>query len=106
MLKIPLKQVPSQKLRVVLGGQNCTINLYYRFGNTYMDLVVGDSVVVNGAICRNRSSVVNIANHTFAGTLHFLDLLGDSDPNYKLFNDRYILLYVSASESTPRGLLV
>lgn len=105
MLKIPLKQVPSQKLRVVLGGKNCTINLYYRFGNTYMDLVVGGDVVVNGAICRNRSSVVNVANHTFTGALYFLDLLGDSDPNYKLFNDRYILLYVSADESTPRGLL-
>lgn len=105
MLKIPLKRVPSQKLRVVLGGQNCTINLYYRFGNTYMDLVVGNSVVINGAICRNRSSVVNVANHVFAGALYFLDLLGDSDPNYKLFNDRYILLYVSADESTPRGLL-
>ena len=105
MLKIPLKQVPSQKLRVVLGGQNCTINLYYRFGNTYMDLVVGNNVVINGAICRNRSSAVNVANHVFAGALYFLDLLGDSDPNYKLFNDRYILLYVSADESTPRGLL-
>lgn len=105
MLKIPLKQVPSQKLRVVLGGQNCTISLYYRFGNTYMDLVVGSNVVINGAICRNRSSVVNVANHVFAGALYFLDLLGDSDPNYKLFNDRYILLYVPADESTPRGLL-
>lgn len=105
MLKIPLKRVSSQKLRVVLGGQNCTINLYYRFGNTYMDLVVGGGVVVNGAICRNRSSVVNVANRIFTGALYFLDLLGDSDPNYKLFNDRYILLYVSASESTPRGLL-
>ena len=105
MLKIPLKQVPSQKLRVVLGGQNCTINLYYRFGNTYMDLVVGNNVAINGTICRNRSSVVNVANHIFTGALYFLDLLGDSDPNYKLFNDRYILLYVSADESTPRGLL-
>ena len=105
MLKIPLKQIPSQKLRVVLNGQNCTISLYYRFSNTYMDLVVGNNVVINGAICRNRSSVVNVANHIFAGALYFLDLLGDSDPNYKLFNDRYILLYVSASESTPGGLL-
>ena len=105
MLKIPLKQIPSQKLRVVLNGQNCTISLYYRFGNTYMDLVVGNNVVINGAICRNRSSVVNVANHIFAGALYFLDLLGDSDPDYKLFNDRYILLYVSASESTPGGLL-
>ena len=51
MLKIPLKQVPSQKLRVVLGGQNCTINLYYRFGNTYMDLVVGE---IGRASCRER----------------------------------------------------
>lgn len=104
MVKIPLKQTPSQKLRVVLDGQNCTIRVYYRFGNVYLDLVVGDVVVETGAICRNRASIIKVSNRIFAGGLYFLDLLGDNDPDYTLFNDRYILLYVSASEQVPEGL--
>lgn len=104
MVKIPLKQTPSQKLRVVLDGQNCTIRIYYRFGCTYLDLVVKDIVVETGAICRNRTSVIKIPNRTFAGGLYFLDLLGDKDPDYNLFNDRYVLLYVSPSEQVPEGL--
>lgn len=105
MVKIPLQQTPSQKLRVVLAGQNCTISVYYRFGNTYMDLLVADTIVQQGAICRNRASIINIANSVFAGSLHFLDLLADEDPDYQLFNDRYILLYVAADEPLPKGLM-
>lgn len=104
MVKIPLKQTPSQKLRVVLGGQNCTMSIYYRFGNTYMDLSVDNTVVVNGAICRNRASIVQVANITFSGSLHFVDLLGTNDPDYHLYNDRYILLYVPKDEALPEGL--
>ena len=106
MVKIPLKQTPSQKLRVVLAEQNCTISVYYRFGNTYMDLVTNGGVVQTGAICRNRQGIIQVANHIFSGTLAFLDLLGDSDPDYHLFGDRYILLYVPANEALPGGLSV
>lgn len=106
MVKIPLKNTPSQKLRVVLAEQNCTISIYWRFGNTYMDLMVNDGIVEQGAICRNRQSIVKIAQHIFSGTLCFLDLLGDNDPDYTLFNERYILLYVPANEALPGGLSV
>ena len=71
----------------------------------YLDLLVGDTVVQQGAICRNRANIINIANSVFAGSLHFLDLLADEDPDYKLFNDRYILLYVAADEPLPKGLM-
>lgn len=104
MVKIPLKSIPSQKLRVVLDGQNCTISVYYRFGNTYLDLIVGDVVVEQGAICRNRASIIKIANNTFKGTLHFLDMLGDNDPYYADFGDRYRLFFVSETETLPAGL--
>ena len=104
MLKIPLKQIPSQKIRVVLGGQNCTLSIYYRFGSLYMDLYVGDNLVEQGAACRNRASIIRVSNSYFSGSLHFLDLLGDKDPDYQLFNDRYILLFVSANETLPAGL--
>jgi hypothetical protein len=31
-------------------------------------------------------------------------MLGDSDPDYHLYNERYILLYVPAGEEIPEGL--
>jgi hypothetical protein len=103
MNKIPLKQLPAQKLRVVLDDQNCTLNIYYRFGNVYLDLLVGDADVITGAICRNRQNIITVANNDFKGGLYFLDLLGDSDPEYGLFNDRFVLLFVAAGEEVPGG---
>lgn len=104
MLKIPLKQIPSQKTRVVLAGQNCTLSIYYRFGSVYMDLYVGNNLVEQGAVCRNRASIIRVSNSYFSGSLHFLDLLADNDPDYHLFNVRYILLFVPADEPLPEGL--
>lgn len=104
MVKIPLKNVPSQTFNVVLGGQNCTIDLYYRFGNTYMDLICNQETVTTGAICRNRASIVQVSNNIFAGSLHFLDTLGDAPPYYKSYGSRFILLYVGVDEEIPKGL--
>ena len=104
MVKIPLENIPSQKLRVVLDGQNCTLLIYYRFGNIYLDLYVGDEVVQQGAICPNRASIITRANSIFTGSLHFLDLLADDPPDYNLYNDRFILLYVAEGEALPEGL--
>jgi hypothetical protein len=105
MVKIPLKAVPAQNFKVVLDGQNCQISIYYRFGDTYLDLICNDVVIIRGAVCRNRAAVIQKATNNFTGNLHFIDLLGDSDPNFNGFNDRWSLLFVPASEPTPKGLL-
>lgn len=104
MIKIPLNPVPSQSIKVVLAGQNCEIKIYYRFGTMYMDLICNNSLVQSGAVCRNRASIVQVANNNFKGSLHFVDLLGESEPIYKDFQSRYSLLYVSEDEELPRGL--
>lgn len=98
MRKIPLQAVPSQTLKVKLDGQNCEIRVYYRFGSTYMDLTVGGVSVVTGAICRDRTDIVNISQTAFSGNLLFVDMLGASDPNYKNFGERWRLFYKAASE--------
>lgn len=105
MKKIPLQAIPSQKVRVVLDEQNVVLSFYYRFGNIYADIICNDSIVQKGAVCRNRVNIVQIANITFDGGLYFLDLLGDSDPQYKLLGQRYILIYVGADEALPGGLM-
>lgn len=105
MKKIPLQKLPSQKVRVVLDGQNVTLSIYYRFGNMYMDIITNDGLVQQGAVCRNRINVVQVANIIFKGGLYFLDLLGAHDPYYKQFGSRYILLYVGDDEALPGGLM-
>ena len=98
MKKIPLSPVPAQTLKVKLSKQNCVLRVYYRFGSTYMDVTVNGTVVTTGAICRDRQSIVQIANNAFAGQLLFVDMLGDSDPVYNGFGERFRLFYKAASE--------
>ena len=105
MRKIPLQAIPSQKVRVVLDGQNCTLSFYYRFGNLYADVLCNDGAVQIGAICCNRMNIIQVANTIFSGGLYFVDLLGDTHPQYSLLGKRYILLYVPESEELPRGLM-
>ena len=102
MLKIPLQQTPAQSLKVKLANQNCEMRVYYRFGSTYLDLTVDGVVVCTGAICRNRQSVVQIANNAFQGSLFFLDMLGQSDPLYSGFGERWRLFYMTAAEYASR----
>ena len=98
MRKIPLPPVPAQSLKVKLDGQNCEMRVYYRFGNTYMDLTVGGVVVVTGAICRDRQNIIQIAQNAFSGALLFVDMLGGSDPLYSGFGERWRLFYKAADE--------
>ena len=98
MKKIPLSPVPAQSLKVKLGGQNCQIRVYYRFGSTYMDLTAGGVVVVTGAICRDRQNIIQIAQNAFQGALLFVDMLGTSDPLYSGFGERWRLFYKAANE--------
>ena len=98
MKKIPLQPVPAQTLKIKLGGQNCQIRVYYRFGNTYMDITASGVVVVTGAICRDRQNVIQIAQNVFQGALLFVDMLGTSDPLYSGFGERWRLFYKAANE--------
>ena len=98
MKKIPLSPVPAQSLKVKLGGQNCQIRVYYRFGSTYMDITAGGVVVCTCAICRDRQNIVQIANNAFSGALLFVDMLGASDPLYSGFGERWRLFYKAANE--------
>jgi hypothetical protein len=98
MKKIPLQPVPAQTLKIKLGGQNCQIRVYYRFGSTYMDLTAGGVVVVTGAICRDRQNIIQIAQNAFSGALLFVDMLGTSDPLYSGFGERWRLFYKAANE--------
>lgn len=101
MVRIPLQAIPSQTLRTELDGQDATIHLYYRFGNMYMDLYIGNDAVQLGAVCRFGASIIQRTNTIFKGSLHFLDMVGDADPMYAYLDDRFRLFYVSEGEELP-----
>ena len=98
MIKVPLKKTPAQSLKIKLDGQNCEIRIYYRFGATYLDLVCNGTEIVKGALCRDRQSVIQIAQSAFEGRLLFVDMLGTNDPLYTGFGERWRLFYRAADE--------
>lgn len=90
---IPLLQLPNQKLSVILGGQNCTISLYWRQERLYLDLTCNASVVCKGAVCQDRVDIVQSPSRYFSGSLFFLDLQGDRPPHWQELGTRYVLAY-------------
>lgn len=98
MLTIPLNAVSSQSLNVLLGGQNCQINVYQKSTGLYLDLSINNSPVVSTVICRDRVKLVRYQYHDFVGDLCFADTQGDDDPVYTGLGDRFILVYLEASD--------
>lgn len=95
-LTVPLSQMPAQKFRVVLNGQNCMISLYKRGSFMYMDLAVNRAQIITGAICLSGVKLVQYNDINFNGNLYFLDLNGsNAQPDYAEFNTRFALMYLS-----------
>lgn len=104
MTSIPISALPSQEFRVVLDDQDCTISLYWRQDKVYLDLHVDQTPIIVGALCQNRANIIKTASPYFRGTLHFVDLLGESAPYWEDLDTRYILLYATQEEELPEGL--
>lgn len=106
MIRIPLRNLPSQEIQVVLDDQECTISVYWRFGLMFLDLTVGDNIVCTGAICRNGASITQFPSLYFKGSLHFWDVQGSmKPPQWNGLEDRYALFYLSDSEIVPPALM-
>lgn len=82
MLGIPLAETPSQTLSVVLNGQACILNVYQKFYGLFMDVIVSNSVIIQGVICQNNNFIVRSLYLGFVGDLMFVDTQGTSDPDY------------------------
>lgn len=102
MQTIPLRAVPSQTLSVQLDGQSCQINVKQLFYGVFVDLYVDNVAVILGVQAENLNRIVRDAYLGFAGDLFFYDTQttseGGSDPDYAGFGDRFVLIYLSASE--------
>ena len=104
MQQIPLRQLPSQSFQIILDGQYCTITLYWKQKQLYLDLLVGNEPVIVGHICQNRANILQSPNYKFRGTLHFWDTRGDRPPAWGELDTRYILLFLSEGEEIPEAL--
>lgn len=98
MLVVPLQPIPSQTLNCTLAAQPCTINVYQQMFGLYMDLLIGNTPIVQGIIALNYNLIVRNTYLGFAGDFVFYDSQGTSDPVYTGFGTRYFLAYLEASD--------
>ncbi len=101
MLEIPLINFPNQELLITLDSQNCTISIYQRDDYTFLDLIVGQEAIVQGAICMPLTSIIQKPAN-FKGQLFLWD---SSSPDtaqalarYQDLGTRFKLMYVSEDE--------
>lgn len=91
---IPTQATPSQTFSVLLSGQNCQIDIYQKAQGLFLNLFVDGTMIVGGVICENRNRIVRDAYFGFIGDLAFVDLQGNSDPDYRELGSRFILVYI------------
>lgn len=95
---IPISAVPSQTFNIVLAGQNCSMSIFQKSDDVYLDLAVSNTPIVQGVLCVDRVKVVRHGYLGFIGDISFVDLQGASDPDYNGFGTRYRLIYLEASD--------
>lgn len=99
-VEIPLTAVPSQRLAIVLAGQNCLINVYQKADSMYVDLTVNDVPVLRTHAARHAIGLLLAAKYFgFIGDLVFIDTRDEAPPEYTGLGDRWIFIYLSPSEA-------
>lgn len=103
ILIIPIRPITNQSLNVVLNGQNCTIDLLTRGGNTFLNLFVNNSPIVQG----RKLSLTKVVPYEylqtkFVGNLALLnnDLNIKDNPDYTKFGISQSLIYYQKSDLT------
>lgn len=62
-------------------------------GNLIADVIVDNIPQRYGVMCNNNMPLV--PNNMLGGNIYFQDQYGNDNPQYKDFNDRYLLIYDS-----------
>lgn len=101
MLVVPTRPVPNQTFHVLLGGQDCTLNIYQRTTGLFMDVLVGGVQIIGGVVCQNLNRIVRSLYLGFIGDLAWVDLQGNLDPNFTGLGFRWFLVYLSPAEVPP-----
>lgn len=93
VVTIPLKQVPSQAVNVLLSGQPCTVELRQMTGRQYFSVSVNGTVICRNVLMVNRSRIVRAAYTEFVGDFFVVDTQGDAAPEYTGWGTRWLLAF-------------
>jgi len=92
---IQVSAVPSQKINVVLDGQNCSLFLREMDGKQYLSLSIdGEAVFSNAMVC-DRIPLKKYHYLPLKGDIASADQQGTSDPDWRQWNTRFLLVYSS-----------
>lgn len=94
---IPLKQIPSQSVNVMLSSQPCTIELRLMNGRQYFSLSVNGNVICQNVLMVNFSYIVRAAYTGFIGDFFVFDTQGDAPPEYTGWGARWLLAFNDAA---------
>lgn len=95
---IPLAAVAAQTLKVVLGQQNCVLNVYQKSTGIYLDVTLEGEVILTGVLARDRVRCIRQAYLGFVGDLAFMDTQGTDDPLYSGLGSRWVLMYLEPAD--------
>lgn len=95
---IPLAAVAAQTLKVVLGQQNCVLNVYQKSTGMYLDVTLEGEVILTGVLARDRVRCIRQAYLGFVGDLAFMDTQGTEDPVYSGLGSRWVLMYLEPAD--------
>lgn len=102
MVEIPLVAIPNQQLLVTLDNQDCTLHIYQRGDNIYMDLALDGEFLRHGAVCLPGVQIGGDM-YPFSGYLIFTDELSEPDkqlpPQYTGLGSRYRMYYATDAEA-------
>ena len=98
MLNIPIQPIPSQLVKVVLGGQNVQIFIYQKDQGLFVDINSDGVDIVVGVIARDAVPIICREYMGFIGNVLFVDTQGGSDPTYSGLGSRFSLVYLTADE--------
>jgi hypothetical protein len=100
---VPLQPVPSQTLNVQLDNQSCTIDVYQLSTGLFLNLYLGTTLIVGGAICENLNRLVRESYLGFSGDMTFIDNGGSADPIFTGLGSRFSLAYLSPADLAAIG---
>lgn len=95
---IPLQPIPSQRLQIVLGNQNCQIAVYMKGDHIYVDVNSNGAIISTTVLAMNMVPLVPTCYLGFQGNLFFIDSQGTNDPVYTGLGSRYQLLYLTEND--------
>ena len=95
---IPLVAAQNQTLKIVLGDQNCQIDVSQKEQGLFVNVYSNNVLIVGNILARESDPIVCRDYAGFVGNVVFVDLMGSSDPYWTGLGVRWQLIYLTGAE--------